>query len=74
MSRRGNIYTSAHLWFRGSRNPAGSLGCVVAQYVRPVPSELARGRLSPFSVLLGGLAFCVWGGGGLSPFSVLRGG
>ena len=40
----GNIYTSAHLWFRGSRNPAGSLGCVVAQYVRPVPSELWRGR------------------------------
>ena len=43
MSRRGNIYTSAHLWFRGSRNPAGSLGCVVVQYVRPVPSELWRG-------------------------------
>jgi len=40
----GNIYTSAHLWFRGSRNPAGSLGCVVVQYVRPVPSELWRGR------------------------------
>ena len=25
----GNIYTSAHLWFSGSRNPAGPLGCVV---------------------------------------------
>ena len=48
MSRRGNIYTSAHLWFRGSRNPAGSLGCVVAQYVRPVPSELGRGRAVAF--------------------------
>ena len=54
-----DICTSAHLWFRGSRNPAGSLGCVVAQYVRPVPSELWRGRLSRFSLLLGGLAFCV---------------
>ena len=32
--------------------------------VRPVPSELGRGRLSRFSVLPGGLAFCVWGGGG----------
>ena len=31
--------------------------------VRPVPSELWRGRLSLFSVLLGGLAFCVWGCG-----------
>ena len=60
--------------------------------VRPVPSELWRGRavaflacclvvgvlrvggggLSPFSVLLGGLVFCVWGGGGLSPFRLLR--
>ena len=32
--------------------------------VRPVPSELGRGRLSRFSVLPGGLAFCVWGGEG----------
>ena len=43
-----DICTSAHLWFRGSRNPAGSLGCVVAQYVRPVPSELWRGRAVAF--------------------------
>ena len=59
-----DICTSAHLWFRGSRNPAGSLGCVVAQYVRPVPSELGRGRLSRFDLLPGGWVFCVWGGEG----------
>ncbi len=58
----------------GVRYPAGSLGCVVVQYVRPVPSELGWGRLSLFSVLLGGWVFCVWGGGGLSRFSVLLGG
>ena len=40
----GNIYTSVHLWFRGSWNPAGSLGCVVVPCVRPVPSELVRGE------------------------------
>ena len=40
----GNIYTSVHLWFRGSWNPAGSLGCAVVPCVRPVPSELVRGR------------------------------
>ena len=53
----GNIYTSAYLWFRGSWNPAGSLGRAVVQYVRPVPSELGRGGLSRFSVLLGGWMF-----------------
>ena len=42
--------------------------------VRPVPSELGWGRLSRFSVLLGGWVFCVWGGGGLPRFSVLLGG
>ena len=31
--------------------------------VRPVPSELGRGRLSRFSLLPGGLVFCVWGCG-----------
>ena len=41
----------------GVRYPAGSLGCVVVQYVRPVPSELWRGRLSPFSLLRGGWMF-----------------
>ena len=40
----GNIYTSAYLWFRGSWNPAGSLGCAVVPCVRPVPSELGRGK------------------------------
>ena len=71
----GNIYTPACLWFRGSWNPAGFCGGIaVVQYVRPVPSELGWGRLSLFSVLLGGLAFCMWGRGGLSRFSVLHGG
>ena len=45
----GNIYTPACLWFRGSWNPAGFCGgIVVVQCVRPVPSELGWGRLSPF--------------------------
>ena len=39
----------------GVRYPAGSLGCVVVQYVRPVPSELGWGRLSRFSLLRGSL-------------------
>ena len=61
----GNIYTPACLWFRGSWNPAGFCGGIaVVQYVRPVPSELWRGRLSRFGVLLGGWVFCVWGGEG----------
>ena len=39
----------------GVRYPAGSLGCVVVQYVRPVPSEPGRGRLSRSSLLRGSL-------------------
>ena len=31
----------------GVRYPAGSLGCAVVPCVRPVPSELGRGGLSP---------------------------
>ena len=69
----GNIYTSVHLWFRGSWNPAG--GAVAARWFRvcaPCLANWGGGGLSPFSVLLGGLVFCVWGGGGLSPFRLLR--
>ena len=44
--------------------PSGSVGVLRGFRVRPVPGELWRGRLSRFSLLLGGLAFCVWGGGG----------
>ena len=47
----------------GARYLAGSLGCAVVQYVRPVPSELGWGGLSRFSLLPGGLVFCVWGCG-----------
>ena len=41
----------------GVRYPAGSLGRAGVQCVRPVPSELGRGGLSRFSVLLGGWKF-----------------
>ena len=41
MCRPAPLYV---LWFRGSWNPAGSLGCAVVQCVRPVPSELGRGE------------------------------
>ena len=47
----------------GARYLAGSLGCAVVQYGRPVPSELGWGGLSRFSLLPGGLVFCVWGCG-----------
>ena len=40
--------SSAHLWFRGSWNPAGSLGCAVVPCARPVPSELGRGKAVAF--------------------------
>ena len=46
----------------GARYPAGSLGCVVVQYVRPVPSELWRGRLSPLGLLPGGWCFACGAG------------
>ena len=58
----GNIYTSAHLCFRGSRNPAGVVVDSRGFRVRPVPSELVRGELSLFSVLLGGWCFACGAG------------
>ena len=66
--------SSAHLWFRGSWNPAGSLGCAVVPCVRPVPSELGRGGLSRFSVLLGGWCFACGAGEGCRLFGLLPGG
>ncbi len=54
-------------------NPAGV--AVDARWFRvcaPCLANWGGGGLSPFSVLLGGLVFCVWGGGGLSPFRLLR--
>ena len=60
-----DICTSACIGIRGTlRSRRGCGRCSVVQYVRPVPSELGWGRLSRFSLLLGGLAFCVWGGEG----------
>ena len=68
-----DICTSACLWFRGSRNPAGvAVGSRWFSVCAPCLANCGGGGLSPFSVLLGGLVFCVWGGGGLSPFRLLR--
>ena len=68
-----DIYTSVRIGIRGTlRSRRGCGRCAVVQYVRPVPSELGRGGLSRFGVLIGGLAFCVWGGGRLSLFSLVR--
>ena len=44
----GNIYTPACLWFRGSWNPAGVAVDSRWFCVRPVPSELWRGRAVAF--------------------------
>ena len=63
-----DICTSACIGIRGAlRSRQGCGRFTVVQCVRPVPSELGRGRLSRFSVLRVG-----WGR--LSPFSLLRGG
>ena len=70
----GNIYTSVHLWFRGSWNPAGSLGCAVVPCVRPVPSELGRGRAVAVWSVAWWLDVLHVGWGGLSRFSVSLGG
>ena len=60
-----DICTSACIGIRGAlRSRRGCGRFTVVQCVRPVPSELGRGRLSRFSVLRGGWVFCVWGGGG----------
>ena len=60
-----DICTSACIGIRGTlRSRRGCGRCAVVQYVRPVPSELWRGRLTPFSLLPGGWVFCVWGRGG----------
>ena len=50
-----DICTSACIGILGTlRSRRGCGRCAVVQYVRPVPSELWRGRLSRFSVLRGG--------------------
>ena len=60
-----DICTSACIGILGTlRSRRGCGRCAVVQYVRPVPSELVRGRLSRFGLLLGGWVFCVWGGEG----------
>ena len=57
MSRRG-ISIPLRVCGSGVRGiPPGSVGVFRGFRVRPVPSELWRGGLSRFSVLLGGLVF-----------------
>ena len=74
MSRQ-RIYAPPRVSVFGVRcGPAGVAVDSRGFRVRPVPSELGRGGLSRFGLLLGGWVFCVWGGGGLSRFSVLLGG
>ena len=64
MSRRG-ISIPLRVCGSGGRGiPPGSVGESWWFCVRPVPSELVRGRLSRFGLLLGGWVFCVWGGEG----------
>ena len=54
----GDICTSARIGIRGVlRSRRGCGRFVVVQCVRPVPSELGRGRLSLFSLLPGGWCF-----------------
>ena len=58
-----DICTSACIGIRGAlRSRRGCGRFTVVQCVRPVPSELGRGRLSRFSVLRGGWVFCVVAG------------
>ena len=53
-----DICTSACIGIRGTlRFRRGCGRCAVVSCVRPVPSELGRGGLSRFSVLLGGWCF-----------------
>ena len=59
----GDICTSVCIGIRGTlRSRRGCGRYAVVQYVRPVPSELWRGRLSRFSLLRGG--WCVVCGAG----------
>ena len=63
MSRQ-RIYAPLRVSVFGVRcGPAGVAVDSRGFRVRPVPSELGRGGLSRFGLLLGGWVFCVWGGG-----------
>lgn len=59
-----DICTSACISIRGTLRSRRGCGRCAGFRVRPVPSELGRGRLSRFSLLSGGWVFCVWGGEG----------
>ena len=74
MSRQ-RIYAPLRVSVFGVRcGPAGVAVDARGFRVRPVSSELWRGKLSRFCLLPGGWVFCVRGGGGLPRFSVLLGG
>ena len=72
MLRQG-IYAPLRVLVFGVRcGPAGVAVDTRGFRVRPVPSELWRGRLSPVWSVAWWLVFCAWGGGRLLPFSLLR--
>ena len=68
MSRQ-RIYAPLRVSVFGVRcGPAGVAVDARGFRVRPVSSELWRGKLSRFCLLPGGWVFCLWGRGELSPF------
>ena len=69
-----DICTSACISIRGTLRSRRGCGRCAGFRVRPVPSELWRGRAVAFKPATWWLVFCVWGGGGLPRFSMLRGG
>ena len=71
MLRQG-IYAPLRVLVFGVRcGPAGVAVDTRGFRVRPVPSELWRGRLSPLSLLPGGWCFACGAGEGCRPFSLL---
>ena len=66
----GDICTSVCIGIRGTlRSRRGCGRYAVVQYVRPVPSELWRGRLSRFSLLRGGWCFVCGAGRAVAVWS-----
>ena len=65
-----DICTSVCIGIRGTlRSRRGCGRYAVVQYVRPVPSELWRGRLSRFSLLRGGWCFVCGAGEAVAVWS-----
>ena len=69
MSRQ-RIYAPLRVSVFGVRcGPAGVAVDARGFRVRPVSSELWRGKLSRFCLLPGGWVFCLWGGGSCRGFA-----